>query len=162
MSTADTEQPFTRRQNLARLRPLGSESAKGEQQQGGSHLGADALAFRRVCPERWSWSGRRPCATPSKRRPSMDPSASPGGSATSGPCRTSTPSTTSPVGVRLTAYWGEANDLPAAVLQRFLDAVAAGVVTVAIGRTYRFDDIHRAHADMESGAVTGEFVAIAD
>jgi NADPH2:quinone reductase len=57
---------------------------------------------------------------------------------------------------------GEANDLPAAVLQRFLDAVAAGVVTVAIGRTYRFDDIQRAHAGMESGAVTGELGVVVD
>jgi NADPH:quinone reductase-like Zn-dependent oxidoreductase len=63
-----------------------------------------------------------------------------------------------PNGVRLTAYSGEANDLPAAVLQSFLDAVAAGEVTVPIGRTYRFDEIQRAHADMESGAATGKLV----
>jgi NADPH:quinone reductase-like Zn-dependent oxidoreductase len=67
-----------------------------------------------------------------------------------------------PNGVRLTAYSGEANDLPPAVLQGFLDAVAAGEVTVPIGRTYRFDDIQQAHADMESGAVAGKLVVSVD
>jgi NADPH2:quinone reductase len=67
-----------------------------------------------------------------------------------------------PNGVRLTAYSGEASDLPAAVLQGFLDAVAAGEVAVPIGRTYRFDDIQSAHADMESGLVTGKLVVTVD
>lgn len=63
-----------------------------------------------------------------------------------------------PNGVRLTAYSGEASDLPPAVLQDFLDAVAAGLAVVPIGRSYAFDDIVQAHADMESGAVTGKLV----
>lgn len=63
-----------------------------------------------------------------------------------------------PNGVRLTAYSGEASDLPSAVLQTFLDAVAAGEAAVPIGRTYNFDDIVQAHADMESGAVAGKLV----
>src|SRR5262249_50733090 len=40
-----------------------------------------------------------------------------------------------PNGVRLTGYFGEASDLPQAVLQEFLDAVAAGEVTVPIAKT---------------------------
>ena len=63
-----------------------------------------------------------------------------------------------PNGVRLTAYSGEASDLPADVLQEFLDAVAAGDVTVPIGRVYAFDDIVRAHSDMESRAISGKLV----
>lgn len=63
-----------------------------------------------------------------------------------------------PNGVRLTAYSGEASDLPAAVLQEFLDAVEAGRVAVPLGRVYAFDDIVQAHADMESGAAPGKLV----
>lgn len=63
-----------------------------------------------------------------------------------------------PNGVRLTAYSGEASDLPSAALQDFVDAVAAGDATVPIGRTYRLDEIAQAHADMEAGAVTGKLV----
>jgi len=42
-----------------------------------------------------------------------------------------------PRGVRLTAYSGDARDLPAAVLQSFLDAVAAGRLTVPVHRIRR-------------------------
>lgn len=63
-----------------------------------------------------------------------------------------------PNGVRLTAYSGEASDLPPSVLQRFLDAVAAGRAIVPIGRVYDFEEIVQAHADMESGAVAGKLV----
>ena len=41
-----------------------------------------------------------------------------------------------PTGVRLTAYGGEASDLPADVLQAFLDDVAAGTLTVPVDRVY--------------------------
>ena len=47
-------------------------------------------------------------------------------SATSGPCRDFYPIDYLPSGVRLTAYGGDAADLPADVLQSFLDDVAAG------------------------------------
>ncbi|MDO5094892.1 MAG: zinc-binding dehydrogenase [Propionibacteriaceae bacterium] len=63
-----------------------------------------------------------------------------------------------PNGVRLTAYSGEASDLPPQVLQDFLDAVAVGRTTVPIGRVYDFDDIVQAHADMESSTNTGKLV----
>src|SRR5712675_1857756 len=46
-----------------------------------------------------------------------------------------------PRGVRLTAYHGEAKDLPQTVLQHFLDAVADGHAVVPIGRVYGFDQI---------------------
>jgi NADPH:quinone reductase-like Zn-dependent oxidoreductase len=65
-----------------------------------------------------------------------------------------------PRGVRLTAYSGEATDLPAAVLQSFLDAVAAGRLTVPLHRTYMLDEIATAHADMEANNATGKLVVL--
>jgi NADPH:quinone reductase-like Zn-dependent oxidoreductase len=67
-----------------------------------------------------------------------------------------------PRGVRLAAYGGEADDLPAEVLQAFLDAVAAGRLTVPLHRTYRLDEIATAHADMEAGNATGKLVVLPD
>jgi NADPH:quinone reductase-like Zn-dependent oxidoreductase len=63
-----------------------------------------------------------------------------------------------PRGVRLTAYGGDASDLPARVLQDFLVAVAAGKVTVPIDHVYRFDEIVTAHAAMEAGTAKGKLV----
>lgn len=65
-----------------------------------------------------------------------------------------------PNGVRLTAYSGESADLPAAVLQEFLDAVADGRASVPVGRTYRLEDIVQAHRDMEAGVVGGKGVVV--
>ncbi|MEU8608000.1 zinc-binding alcohol dehydrogenase family protein [Actinoplanes sp. NPDC048791] len=65
-----------------------------------------------------------------------------------------------PRGVRLTGYGGDADDLPPAVLQDFLDAVAAGEAVVPLDRTYRFDQIVQAHADMEAGVAVGKFVVL--
>jgi NADPH:quinone reductase-like Zn-dependent oxidoreductase len=63
-----------------------------------------------------------------------------------------------PRGVRLTAYHGEAEDLPQPVLQEFLDAVAAGEAVVPIDRVYTFDQIVEAHEAMEAGAAAGKLV----
>lgn len=65
-----------------------------------------------------------------------------------------------PNGVRLTAYSGDAADLPPAVLQDFLDSVAAGRARVPVGKVYALDDIARAHADMEAGVVGGKGVVL--
>src|SRR5437870_2373969 len=61
-----------------------------------------------------------------------------------------------PRGVRLTAYHGEAEDLPQTVLQEFLDAVAAGDAVLPIDHIYGFDQILDAHAAMEAGAAAGK------
>src|SRR2546429_1279593 len=61
-----------------------------------------------------------------------------------------------PTGVRLTAYGGDAADLPTDVLQAYLDAVAAGRLTVPIHRPYTLDEIAEAHADMGPGRGTGK------
>jgi NADPH:quinone reductase-like Zn-dependent oxidoreductase len=63
-----------------------------------------------------------------------------------------------PRGVRLTAYHGEAEDLPQPVLQEFLDAVAAGDAVVPIDRVYGFDQIAEAHTAMEAGGAAGKLV----
>jgi NADPH:quinone reductase-like Zn-dependent oxidoreductase len=63
-----------------------------------------------------------------------------------------------PRGVRLTAYSGGASDLPATVLQDFLDDVAAGNAQVPVHRVYRLDEIRLAHAEMEAGTATGKLV----
>jgi len=65
-----------------------------------------------------------------------------------------------PRGVRLTAYGGDAADLPPRLLQGFLDMVAAGTAVVPIGRVYRFDQIVEAHADMEANRVSGKLVVL--
>ncbi|MBV9312630.1 MAG: zinc-binding dehydrogenase [Pseudonocardia sp.] len=63
-----------------------------------------------------------------------------------------------PRGVRLTAYSGDAVDLPTEVLQSFLDAVASHTATVPIDRVYRFDQIVEAHSRMENGQAKGKLV----
>ena len=65
-----------------------------------------------------------------------------------------------PQGVRLPSYGGNASDLPAEVLQGFLDAVAAGDAHVPIHRTYRLEEIAEAHADMEAGRAAGKLVVV--
>jgi NADPH2:quinone reductase len=65
-----------------------------------------------------------------------------------------------PRGVRLTAYSGGAADLPADVLQGFLDEVAAGRAAVPLARTCRLDDIVEAHTLMEHGSAGGKLVVV--
>lgn len=63
-----------------------------------------------------------------------------------------------PRGVPLTAYGGDANDLPPRVLQGFLDAVAAGDASVPIDYVYRLDDIVQAHTTLAAGTASGKLV----
>ena len=63
-----------------------------------------------------------------------------------------------PRGVRLTAYHGEAEDLPPPILQDFLNAVAAREAVVPIDRVYGFDQIVEAHQAMEASAAAGKLV----
>jgi NADPH:quinone reductase-like Zn-dependent oxidoreductase len=65
-----------------------------------------------------------------------------------------------PRGVRLTAYSGDVADLPPAVLQDFLDDVAAARAAVPIARTYRLDEIVDAHTLMEHGSAGGKLVVV--
>jgi hypothetical protein len=65
-----------------------------------------------------------------------------------------------PTGVRLTAYGGDSGNLPAAILQRFVDRIAAGAVNLGPIQTYRFEDIRRAHGDMEHNRTVGKQVVV--
>ncbi|MEU5434932.1 zinc-binding dehydrogenase [Streptomyces sp. NPDC020719] len=65
-----------------------------------------------------------------------------------------------PHGVRLSAYGGDAGDLPAAVLQRYLDRIAAGEVSLGPVHAYALDDIRTAHRDLEEGNRVGKLVGV--
>lgn len=65
-----------------------------------------------------------------------------------------------PQGVRLTAYSGESANLPPAVLQGFLDDVAAGRIDVPVGQVYRLEDIVQAHRDLEGSRRPGKLVVL--
>ncbi|SDB95006.1 NADPH:quinone reductase [Raineyella antarctica] len=67
-----------------------------------------------------------------------------------------------PQGVRLTAYSGDAADLPGAVLQEFLDDVAAGRAQVPIDRVFALEQIREAHSRMEAGEASGKLVVLTE
>jgi len=64
-----------------------------------------------------------------------------------------------PTGVRLTAYGGDASDLPREVIQRLLDDIEAGRLSIAIHKVYDgLGSIREAHRDMESNRAVGKLV----
>ena len=63
-----------------------------------------------------------------------------------------------PRGVRLTAYGGDAADLPPVILQGFIEDVEAGHVKVPIGHVFRLEEIVEAHQAMEDGTMSGKLV----
>jgi NADPH:quinone reductase-like Zn-dependent oxidoreductase len=65
-----------------------------------------------------------------------------------------------PKGVRLTAYSGDSADLPAQVLQRYLDGVASGAVDLGLVHVYTLGEIRRAHSDMEHNRTFGKLVVL--
>jgi NADPH2:quinone reductase len=65
-----------------------------------------------------------------------------------------------PTGVRLTAYGGGAADLPVPVLQRALDRIADGSLTLGPSRTYPLDRIRDAHHAVETNTVSGKLVVL--
>ena len=67
-----------------------------------------------------------------------------------------------PTGVRLTAYGGGSADLPAEVLQGYLDRLAAGTTSLGPIRVHRLDDIREAHADLEHNRTFGKHVVLTD
>jgi NADPH:quinone reductase-like Zn-dependent oxidoreductase len=64
-----------------------------------------------------------------------------------------------PNGVRLTVYSGDATDLPATVLQAFLDDLESGRLTLPT-QTFAFEDIVAAHTAMEKNTATGKLVVV--
>ena len=65
-----------------------------------------------------------------------------------------------PNGVRLTAYSGQAQDLPAEVLQRILDRIESGDLDLLPVHSYPLADIAQAHEDMASGRHVGKLVGL--
>jgi NADPH2:quinone reductase len=65
-----------------------------------------------------------------------------------------------PTGVRLTAYSGSASDLPALVLQRYLDRIAAGTFKLGPTHTYRLDQVREAHRALDTNTVSGKIVVL--
>ena len=63
-----------------------------------------------------------------------------------------------PRGVRLTAYAGDAADLPPTILQSFIEVVEAGKVKVPTGHVFRLEEIVEAHQAMEDGTTSGKLV----
>jgi len=63
-----------------------------------------------------------------------------------------------PRGVRLTAYSGDAGDLPVAVLQKYLSAAATGKFAVPIHGVFELEQIQEAHAVMERNEAFGKLV----
>lgn len=65
-----------------------------------------------------------------------------------------------PRGVRLTAYSGGSDDLPAEVLQRYLDRLSTGEVSLGPIRVYDLEQIRQAHLDMEHNRALGKMVVM--
>jgi NADPH:quinone reductase-like Zn-dependent oxidoreductase len=65
-----------------------------------------------------------------------------------------------PRGVRLSAYGGDAADLPAAVLQRALDRIAEGTFGLGPVRTYQLESIRDAHRALEDNTGSGKIVVV--
>ncbi|MEO8902265.1 MAG: zinc-binding dehydrogenase [Polyangiaceae bacterium] len=68
-----------------------------------------------------------------------------------------------PFGVRLTAYGGEAADLPADVFNRQLQAIADGRMKVSVAKVYRgLEGVREAQAALEAGTAPGKHVVVLD
>jgi NADPH:quinone reductase len=65
-----------------------------------------------------------------------------------------------PRGVRLSAYGGDASDLPAPVLQAALDRIAAGTFGLGPVRTFPLEEIREAHRALETNTGSGKIVGL--
>lgn len=63
-----------------------------------------------------------------------------------------------PTAVKLTAYAGEAADLTAEELQKYLDMAERGQMTVPAARTFPFSELQEAHRLMDSNQGNGKIV----
>ena len=64
-----------------------------------------------------------------------------------------------PTGVRLTAYAGDASDLPGAVLEEVAQQLHDGAIDLPV-QTYRMEEIAQAHDDMEHNRVAARQVVL--
>lgn len=63
-----------------------------------------------------------------------------------------------PTGVKLTSYSGEASDITAEQLQRYVSMVETGELAVKIGPRFEFDRLREAHELMDSNRANGKIV----
>ena len=63
-----------------------------------------------------------------------------------------------PTGVKLTSYSGEASDISAEQLQRYVSLVESGELSLKTGPTFGFDQLQEAHALMDSNRANGKIV----
>jgi NADPH:quinone reductase len=63
-----------------------------------------------------------------------------------------------PTAVKLTSYAGEATDLTAEELQKYLDLVEKGEMKIPAGRTFSFSELQEAHRLMDSNQAGGKIV----
>ncbi len=61
---------------------------------------------------------------------------------------------------RLTVYMGESENLTKESLQDFVNAVENEEITLRIDRTFKLEEIVRAHEYMESNQATGKLVVL--
>ncbi|MFD5483487.1 alcohol dehydrogenase catalytic domain-containing protein [Streptomyces hawaiiensis] len=68
-----------------------------------------------------------------------------------------------PSGVRLTAYGGQASDLPAEVFQQQLQAIADGRLKPPVAKVHHgLEQVRAAQADVEAGTTVGKHVVLLD
>jgi NADPH:quinone reductase-like Zn-dependent oxidoreductase len=65
-----------------------------------------------------------------------------------------------PQGVRLTAYGGESTDLPAEVLQRYLERLATGSASLGPIHVHTLEEIREAHRALEENSTFGKHVVL--
>jgi NADPH:quinone reductase-like Zn-dependent oxidoreductase len=65
-----------------------------------------------------------------------------------------------PTAVRLTAYAGESEDFVKTPLQDLAEQIAAGTLTIQVGKVFRLDNIVEAHRFMEENKAGGKIVVI--
>lgn len=63
-----------------------------------------------------------------------------------------------PTGVKLTSYSGEASDISAEQLQRYVSLVESGELNLKAGPRFRFDQLREAHELMDSNRANGKIV----
>jgi NADPH:quinone reductase-like Zn-dependent oxidoreductase len=65
-----------------------------------------------------------------------------------------------PTAVRLTSYSGGADDFMMTPLEELIEQIAAGKLRVAVGKTFRLDEIADAHRCMEENKAGGKIVVL--
>ena len=63
-----------------------------------------------------------------------------------------------PTGVKLTSYSGEASDISAEQLQRYVSLVESGELTLKVGPKFEFDRLQEAHELMDKNQANGKIV----